>query len=155
MERDRPMYTTRARSTSMSFQIDPQEVWPPETAQGLRSIRATATQSTGADQIVVAHNVGLEMEVKFLRKENEALRKDVGEIKEVIGRLVAISGVSEVIELRDISYEDAKAQIKQYFEAHHGEEIDAADLEEALGIDIVMAIQICQDLEQEGRVKGV
>ena len=57
------------------------------------------------------------------------------------------------IVLKDITYGQAKKEIKEYFSKHHGEIIDAADIQEALNIDISMAIEILDDLECEGKIK--
>lgn len=113
-----------------------------------------ATQSTGASQpqIVVAHDIGMEADVRSVQKEVESLKQEIAEMK----ALLEGPGTAEpVFELREVSYEDAKREIKQYFEAHHGESIDAGDLQEALGIDIQMVIQICQDIERDGQIKAL
>ncbi len=59
---------------------------------------------------------------------------------------------AEVINIRDISYGQAKQEIRQYFKDHHGEEYTASDLEERLGIDFEMALVICSELEKEGQI---
>ncbi len=58
------------------------------------------------------------------------------------------------IVLKDISYEQAKKEIIEYFSKHHGENIDAADIQEALNIDISLAIEILDGLENEGKIKA-
>ena len=58
------------------------------------------------------------------------------------------------IVLKDIPYGQAKKEIKEYFSKHHGEIIDAADIQEALNIDISMVIEILDDLECEGKIKA-
>jgi len=58
------------------------------------------------------------------------------------------------IVLKDISYGQAKKEIKEYFSKHHGEIIDAADIQEALNIDISLALEILDDLENEGKIKA-
>lgn len=60
-----------------------------------------------------------------------------------------------IIEIRDIDRDQAKREIRQYFSDHHGENIDAADLQEALGINVFLAAEICEELEQEGKIKGL
>jgi hypothetical protein len=57
------------------------------------------------------------------------------------------------LEIRDVPFDQAKEEIAAYFREHHGEVVDAADLQEALGIDIGTAIQACEELEDEGRIK--
>ncbi len=58
------------------------------------------------------------------------------------------------IVLKDITYGQAKKEIKEYFSKHHGENIDAADIQEALNIDISLALGILDDLEDEGKIKA-
>jgi len=58
------------------------------------------------------------------------------------------------IVLKDISYGQAKKEIIDYFSMHHGENINAADIQEALNIDISLALEILDDLELEGKVKA-
>lgn len=62
---------------------------------------------------------------------------------------------SDFIEIRDIPYAQAKREIAKYFKEHDGENIDPADLEENLGIEFEMAFAICEELEAEGKIKGV
>lgn len=114
----------------------------------------TATQTTGTTQaqIVVAHDVSMEADVRSLQKEVQFLKQEIAKMKAMIeGQDTG----EPTFELRDVSYEDAKREIKQYFESHHGENIDAADVQEVLRIDIQMAIQICQELEREGQIKAL
>ena len=126
----------------------------PGPARPLLSDIQPATQTTGATQpqIVVAHDIAMEADVRSVQKEVESIKQEIAEMKAILEGL----GTAEpVFELREVSYEDAKREIKQYFEAHHGESIDAGDLQEALGIDIQMVIQICQDLERDGQIKAL
>jgi len=59
----------------------------------------------------------------------------------------------KIIELRKISYKQAKKEIKEYFVRHHGEKIDAADIQERLQIDIVCVFGILDVLEAEGKIE--
>lgn len=59
----------------------------------------------------------------------------------------------KVIELRKISYKQAKKEIREYFKKHHGEKIDASDIQENLQIDILDVIGILDVLEAEGKIK--
>lgn len=60
---------------------------------------------------------------------------------------------SEEIEIRAIPYDQAKKEIRQFFKDHHGEHFDAADIQERLGIDIVVAINVLETLREEGKIK--
>jgi hypothetical protein len=56
------------------------------------------------------------------------------------------------IEIRDIPYAQAKREIRQFFKDHHGEKYTASDLEDHLKIDFEMALEICSELEKEGKI---
>jgi transposase len=62
---------------------------------------------------------------------------------------------SEIINLRDIPYDQAREEIKKYFEAHHGENLYSHDITKALCIDIEMVDNIIEKLEREGQIKEV
>ena len=62
---------------------------------------------------------------------------------------------SNKIVLKDISYGQAKEEIMVYFVAHHGENVDAADIQEILNIDISLVLEILDELEHEGKIKTI
>lgn len=94
---------------------------------------------------------------------NEAkLKKSTLEnrLAEIEKKLELLTNLTEMLEpkeitIRDISYAQAKKEITEYFKTHHGDSIDPADIEESLGIDIEIAIKICEKLEKEGQIKGI
>ena len=57
---------------------------------------------------------------------------------------------NDVIILREIGKEQAKAEIIQALEA--GEPLDQADLSENLGVDLSLVFEACNDLITEGIV---
>ena len=59
----------------------------------------------------------------------------------------------KTVEVREISYEQAKSEICLYFNDHHGEEISPSDIEMALGIDFEIASAICIELVNEEQIK--
>ena len=59
----------------------------------------------------------------------------------------------KTINLRKISYSQAKKEIKEYFEKYQGKKVDAGDIQENLHIDIIDAIEILEDLAREGKIK--
>ena len=106
-------------------------------------------QSTGAEQGLIEqqlHQVDTIMRISVLESS-------IAEINKKIAPLLAEVLSEDTTELRDISYAKAKEEIAKYFEDHHGETINAADLQEALGIDISMAMKICEELKQAGEIK--
>jgi hypothetical protein len=59
----------------------------------------------------------------------------------------------EVIDLRDdVSCEEAKREIKAYFEAHHGEKLNAVSISVALRIDDEIVTRVLDELEKEGQI---
>lgn len=112
-----------------------------------------STQSTAADQgPVVGPVIMYDATLDSRHREHEAR---IGRLERRLERLTKILEASEeeVIELRDVPYEQAKQEIAQYFRDHHGDEIDAGILQEELGIELSMAAEICEELEQGGKIK--
>ena len=57
----------------------------------------------------------------------------------------------EVIELRDISKEEAKQEILAMFQS--GETMFYSDLATRLQLDLPLVVEVCQELEQEGEIE--
>jgi len=80
-------------------------------------------------------------------------------VKSLIDRVTSLENKIEElaggreIEIREISFAQAKKEIRQYFKHHHGEDITAADLEDELGIDFELASEVCESLEKEGKIR--
>jgi hypothetical protein len=91
--------------------------------------------------------------VSTVRSELAKLQGEIDKLKEELDELKADCGVE--IKLRDLSYEDARSEIIKFFKENDGEKLDASDIQEYLGIDITLAIQICDDLESEGKIKTI
>ena len=89
-------------------------------------------------------------EIKSLKQECKALKKMINQLSKNIENIE-----NDYIEIRDIPYDQAKKEIAKYFKEHDGENIDPADIEENLGIEFEMAFAICEELEAEGKIKGV
>ena len=88
-------------------------------------------------------------------KRIDEMQKEIIKLKEMVLSFFEKENdpVKEEIQLRDISFRKAKTEIKKYFQKHHGENIDAAIIQEALGIEISLAMQVCEELENEGQIK--
>jgi len=95
--------------------------------------------------------------VDFFKKEIKNLKQKIEEIEKMVGQLAEkMENIeNDYIEIRDIPFDQAKAEIAKYFLEHDGENIDPADIEENLGIEFDMAFEICEELEAEGKIKGV
>ena len=81
-----------------------------------------------------------------LHKEIKSLKKEIEEIKDAC---------CAEIELRDLSYGEARSEIVKFFKDNDGQNFDAADIQDLLGIDISLAIQVCDELESKGEIKSV
>lgn len=86
------------------------------------------------------------------------LINEIKELKDMIGQLSELvdsfcSEKNNGMEIRNISFGEAKKEIVQYFKEHHGEHLTAADLEEVLGIDFWLCEKICEKLTKEGKIK--
>lgn len=92
--------------------------------------------------------VGLYNQVGLLRNEVSELRSALHFITEKLEKFERVE-----IEIRDITLKQAKREIKQFFSDHHGKYFDAADIQEALGINIDLAIKACEELKIEGAIK--
>jgi Arc/MetJ-type ribon-helix-helix transcriptional regulator len=60
---------------------------------------------------------------------------------------------TKVIKLRDINYDDAKKEILGYYRNY--DEAYLSEVSENLELDLELVLQITEELEQEGRLKGV
>jgi len=76
------------------------------------------------------------------------------QVKELTEYIENISKPEEIV-IREISFAQAKKEIRQYFKQHHGKDFTAADIEDELGIDFDIASEVCEKLEKEGKIKGV
>ena len=56
---------------------------------------------------------------------------------------------------KDITFKKAKEKVGQYFLDHHGENIDYGDLMDALNIHLPLIVDVCAELESEGKIAGI
>ncbi len=84
------------------------------------------------------------------RDELEELKVRILDLEEV-ARLRALAADEEVIELRDISKEEAKQEILATFQS--GETLFYSDLAARLRLDLPLVVEVCQELEQEGEIE--
>lgn len=83
------------------------------------------------------------------------LLRDLSKRVKVLEKQIKEISAIETITLRDISYKEAKAEIRQLFKNNHGKSFDPSDIESTLSIDIEMAILICDELEKEGKINSL
>ena len=104
-------------------------------------------QSSISDSEIFA-STGLYAECLQLKAENEGLRAKVVAMQ-------ATNSAEKFLEIREIPREQAKEDIRAFFKAHHGEAIYPSDVMEALSLDYDLVYEICEELEQEGKIKGL
>jgi hypothetical protein len=86
----------------------------------------------------------LKDEISTLKEENKNLQE----------RIAKMEAAVDIIDLRDISKDQAKGEIAAYFKEHDGENIYAFDIMEALRIEYGLVAEILEELEDEGKIKG-
>ena len=62
---------------------------------------------------------------------------------------LAADKLPEVIQIRDIGREQAKAEIAELFEQNTEETLYYSDIQDRLGLDLEMIVEICQELLDE------
>ncbi len=128
-------FTTSAGGTVLAFRMPP-------TRKRKREVFPVSTDSSGK-----FHAFGIVQDYLQLLAENTAL-------KEKIAAMQATNS-ADLLEIRDITREQAKAEIKAYFESHHGETIYPSDIMENLHLDYDLIWELCDELEKEGKIKGL
>ena len=104
-------------------------------------------QSSISDSEIFA-STGLYAECLQLKAENEGLRAKVVAMQ-------ATNSAEKFLKIREIPREQAKEEVRAFFKAHHGETIYPSDVMEALSLDYDLVYEICEELEQEGKIKGL
>ena len=89
----------------------------------------------------------------MLKEENALLKAKNADLEEEIAAMQANYAEAEVLEIRDIPRDQAKQEIKDYFEAHHGEDIYPSDVMEALFLDYDLISELCNELQREGKIE--
>ncbi|MBP8981088.1 MAG: hypothetical protein KBG09_07595 [Syntrophobacterales bacterium] len=96
--------------------------------------------------------------IQLIFEQNPAgyneIKKELREIREMIAKLSNAIGYddNDIIELRDITHDQAKKEIADYFSAHHGENINSFQISVDLRIDEDVVDEICEELLEEGRI---
>jgi|GEM_PF-3485249 len=84
------------------------------------------------------------------------IEDDLREVKAMLQQFYNAEHLeNELLELRDIPRDQAKEEIAKYFENHHGDSFDEATLQDALKVSIWTIIDVCDELEKEGRIRGI
>ena len=88
--------------------------------------------------------------IQHLLDEVASLRERVTFLESELSRITE-NYVPEIIELREVSREQAKAEITELFGTTEGP-LYFSDIEAQLGIELELVVEICQELIDEGVV---
>ncbi|MBI4303916.1 MAG: hypothetical protein HY665_06220 [Chloroflexi bacterium] len=95
----------------------------------------------------------LEQENMQLRSENVALRDAIRRIEERLAVIEASLPKEKVVVLREVSREQAKAEIQSLFA--RGKTLYYSDIAERLGLDLRMVVEICNELQKSGEIEVI
>lgn len=85
--------------------------------------------------------------------ENLTLRGKVEVLEAQMAELLSRLGLTDV-ETRDISKAQAAQEIRVFFRENDGSEIYPDEIAEALNLDLMQVIEICEDLENAGKISS-
>ena len=90
-----------------------------------------------------------------IKQKVASLEKEIKEIKEMLQQSsssFADDFSDEIIELKEISYDEAKEEIAEYFRKNDENEIGYEELIEELRIDPKLVVRACAELLAEGKI---
>ncbi len=96
-------------------------------------------------------------ELNELIQENKGLRQDISALIEKVSELIAFIGenyenkAENMIVLREITREQAKKEIENLFQASGS--LYYSDIAENLRLDLELVVDLCSELEKEGKIK--
>jgi len=111
-------------------------------------------QSSISDSEIFA-STGLYAECLQLKGENAKLKAENEGLRAKVVAMQATNSPEKILGIREIPREQAKEEVRAFFKAHHGEAIYPSDVMEALSLDYDLVYEICEELEQEGKIKGL
>lgn len=92
---------------------------------------------------------------RLLEQKVASLEKEINGIKEMLQQSLPSfkdEFSNEIVELKDISYDQAKEEIAEYFYINDGNEIGYEELIEKLRIDPQLVVRACAELLSEGKI---
>lgn len=88
------------------------------------------------------------------KRENADLKAENMALKEKVAAMKTNSG-EKMLQFRELPREQAKEEIRKFFQDHHGESIYPSDILDGLHLDYDLVYEICEELEREGKIKGL
>lgn len=92
----------------------------------------------------------LEHENLQLRNENLLLRDRIHRIEERLASIESSLTKEKVVILREISKEEAKKEVRNLFST--GKTLYYSDIAQELGLDLELAVEICNELQKQGEI---
>jgi orotidine-5'-phosphate decarboxylase len=99
-------------------------------------------------RVVKADESDKDKKIARLEREVASLRKDMRAVREQLES----SRAPHVVVLRTLTHEQAKDEIKAYFDSNPGKVVHYDELVRELGIDLPTVVAICAELVQEGEI---
>ncbi len=100
----------------------------------------------------VVYDRATSKKVDELMTKLEEIDRQLQETGARISKLEKATGVLAPVQLRDLSDEDAKLEIKSFFEKHHGKTLFPDEVADALDLDVLQVIRLCRELEGGGEI---
>ncbi len=89
---------------------------------------------------------------KYIKGRFDELEEGISDIKAQLEEMSPFLAPDNGVELRDISYDQAKCEMADYFLKNDGREIGYEELIETLQLDPVRVVEICDELVREGKI---
>jgi hypothetical protein len=133
---------SRSRPAPQSYIVDTSRIFESFAHIETINIRGVAAHPTQPNIFI-----NLAEKVAGLTSEIADLRKQLSALSEQLEAVMAATAAT-----RDIPDEDAKKEIKEYFEEYHGETIYPSEISDTLHLDYDLVIRLIQELCDAGEI---
>lgn len=148
-----PVSFTR-EPTTVRFQLPRTGIQLSNPAQYIEFDTAIVARAESRD----ASSSGTDAAIHFLSSQignmTTAMRQLTTRVESLEKMLVpVVETLAEYVQLpRDVSDDVARAEIKSFFEARHGETLSPDEIADVLDLDLDQAVRICRQLAKEGEI---
>lgn len=105
-----------------------------------------------SDRPFVVYDRATSKKIDELLTKLEEMDRQLQETGARVSELEKTTGVLAPVQLRDLSDENAKLEIKSFFEKHHGKTLFPDEVADALDLDVLQVIRLCRELAGEGEI---
>jgi hypothetical protein len=110
---------------------------------------------TSVSDSTLFEHTNLYVECLRLEAENAKLKAENVALSAKVDAMQLTNSAEKFMEIREIPRDQAKEEVRAFFKAHDGEAIYPSDVMEALSLDYDLVYEICEELEKEGKIKGL